>query len=382
MSSPLVPSFLPQDAQTDAALPDPARILELRVNPSSVRLYPAPPLSVSNDTLAATALTPGTASLDIPSLCLLRGTLDDFLQYSRQEASKWLIDLAHDICDPAERRGSLLAWKEPEKQWRPVSPIDPLTASVYRYDLPTGITVGLSKISLRVRKSATTLSGQPGTMGDRVRRRDGMCWVTRMLSPLSNSHILPKRMGDHLGRLIFGKFTSFGASNLPPPASIYSEVFGVCLTSNLDRYFDTYDMGFRYVSPNIYECHVFTAQAGTVTIAGEASTTEMASMFPALHGHPARPPQPQHPDNPPPGLFRWHYLQCVLRKFAHNDYKSLANIAYSEMPIKMEGDSDDEGTDSEAEWPSKGFDLGRQVEDSLAEREERRHATAQWIAAS
>ncbi|KAJ7103045.1 hypothetical protein B0H15DRAFT_874392 [Mycena belliarum] len=380
----LVPSLQPQDAEPDATPPDApgTAILELRVDSPSIRLYPPPPPTISDDTLAATAMTPGTSSPDTPSLCLLRGTLGDFLQYSRQEASKWLLDLAHDICDPAYRRGSLLVWKD--QRWCPVPATDPLISSVYRYDLPAGITVALSKISLRAGKSVSTENEDATAMADRVKRRDGMCWVIGAVRPLSNSHILPKRMGDHLGRLIFGKFTSFGASNLPPPASIYSEVFGVCLTSNLDRYFDTYDMGFRYVSPNIYECHVFTAQAGTVhTIAGEFPTeTEMASTLPALHGHPARPPQPQHPDNPPPGLFRWHYLQCVLRKFAHNDYKSLANITYPELPIKMEGDSDDEGTDSEADWPSKGFDLGRQVEDSLAEREERQQAVAQWIAAS
>jgi len=45
----------------------------------------------------------------------------------------------------------------------------------------------------------------------------------------------------------------------------------------------------------------------------------------------------------------------------------------------MEGDSDDDGTDSEAEWPSMAFDLGRVLENSLEEHEERRRAGATWI---
>jgi hypothetical protein len=84
-----------------------------------------------------------------------------------------LIDLAHDICDPLDQRGSLLVWKEPQQQWHPVSTTAPLTASIYRYDLPVGITVGLSKISQRAGKSVTTATGNASTMADRVKGRDG-----------------------------------------------------------------------------------------------------------------------------------------------------------------------------------------------------------------
>ena len=45
----------------------------------------------------------------------------------------------------------------------------------------------------------------------------------------------------------------------------------------------------------------------------------------------------------------------------------------------MEGDSDDDGTDSELEWPSMAFDLGGVVENDLEEREERHRAEATWL---
>jgi hypothetical protein len=48
----------------------------------------------------------------------------------------------------------------------------------------------------------------------------------------------------------------------------------------------------------------------------------------------------------------------------------------------MEGDSDDDGTDSEAEWPSLSLDLGRDLENSLEEREERNRAVAKWTSAT
>jgi hypothetical protein len=101
--------------------------------------------------------------------------------------------------------------------------------------------------------------------------------------------------------------------------------------------------------------------------------------YPAMQGHPASPPQPHLSNLPPPGLFRWHYLQCVLRRFAQDDYKNFANIDFPELPVGMEEDSDDDGTDNEAEWPSMGLDRGRDVENSLEERDERHRAVAKWI---
>ena len=248
MSLPSLPPIPPSgpsksDSYLDATPLDLTGILELRADSPSVRLYPIAQPTISSDILAATAMTPGTNSPSTPSISLLRGPLGDFVRYSRQEASKWLIDLAHDICDPADQRGSLVVWKE---QWRPVATTDPLTASIYRYKLPVGITVGLSKISRRVRKSVTEATGNASTMANRVKGRDGECWVTAATHPLVNSHICPKRMGDHVGRIIFRTFTS-----LPPPPnlSIYSEIFGLCLSETLDAWFDKYEMGLRFVSP-------------------------------------------------------------------------------------------------------------------------------------
>jgi hypothetical protein len=36
---------------------------------------------------------------------------------------------------------------------------------------------------------------------------------------------------------------------------------------------------------------------------------------------------------PPPGVFGWHYLHCVIRAFGTPEYKNFPNIAY---PFKTE----------------------------------------------
>jgi hypothetical protein len=98
-----------------------------------------------------------------------------------------------------------------------------------------------------------------------------------------------------------------------------------------------------------------------------------------LHGYRISPPQPQHADNPPPGLIRWHYLQCVIRKFAHPDYRGLQNISHYELFLKMEGDSDDEDTDSDYEWPSAPLDRGRAMQTTMEHGEERQRFVAEWL---
>ncbi|KAK2465889.1 hypothetical protein APHAL10511_001530 [Amanita phalloides] len=312
--------------------------------------------------------------------CLLRGLLDDFLLYSGQEQSEWLIDIAHDICDPAQKRGSLKVWDMAEQMWRNVNGTDPPIASTYCYDVQTMIS--LSKISNRSGKSKTTATSHPSTMARRVKQRDDQqCWVTRVREPLINSHVCPKRMGDHVFRVIYRNFVS----TPPPTLSLYDDICGISLVTLLGSWFDTYELGLRLVAPNEYICHSFLPPGyprdWQRTTAGTVSAIPTSMVGDPIHGHRAGPPLPHHPRNPPPGLLRWHYLQCVINKFAHSDYKAMQNIYHSKLPLRMEGDSDDEGTDSEFEWPSAGLDHGRVIQAEIEHREERHNRVTDWITA-
>ena len=102
--------------------------------------------------------------------------------------------------------------------------------------------------------------------------------------------------------------------------------------------------------------------------------------MPLLHRHRASPPQPQHPSNPPPGLIRWHYLQCVIRKFAHSDYENMQNIDYYELLLRKEEDSDDEGTNNnESGWPTAALDNGRAMQMDFQDHEERQRSVSEWV---
>ncbi|KAJ7433000.1 hypothetical protein FB451DRAFT_1064958 [Mycena latifolia] len=349
-----------------------ANHLDLIIPARSVGIYSEPTSDSGSDPVQPT---------EYPDFVhLLSGPLPYFMRYSGQENAKWLMDIARDICDPRAMRGSLSIWDDAQHQWCPVAPADPLTASIYCYILPLGTTVGLTQISMRAGRSKTGSVGPAVTMRHNVLQRDGRCWVTSLLGPLANAHIFPKRMGDHLARRVFVDFFPTLASR--PDQSIFDNIFGLALSRTVEYFFAKYEVGFRFVDSGQYKCHVFGSENPDLihTIYGVMDAQTGPATLPLLHGHPASPPQPLHVDNPPAGLFRWHYLQCVIRKFAHDDYKNLANIKYPELPVRLEGDSDDEGTDSEADWPSAALDRGRALLTAQEDVRERRSAVTDWVA--
>ncbi|KAF8497552.1 hypothetical protein F5888DRAFT_1613509 [Russula emetica] len=350
--------------------------LELHIPTNCVGLYPQPPATITSDMLAKETMTieppnPTTSPTDFT------------LYHDSGEESKWLVDIAHDICDPTMKCGLLKVWDVAGLGWRDVNATDHLTASIYLYHIQ--VVVSLSKISLHTCRSVTSASGNASTMANRVKQRDGeQCWVSGMPPPLVNSHVCPKRMGDHLLRIIYGTFQS-----PPPTLSIYDEICGISLSPTLDIWFDAYELGLRYVAPDVYDCHSFLPSdcpPGQIrTILGPFFTNTIPQYVTALpsplHGWRIHPPQPQHPHNPPPGLIRWHYLQCVLKKFAHSDYRNLQNIQHYELPLRMKGDSD-EGTDSEYEWPSAALDRGRAMKVAIEHHQENQRLVEDWVTAT
>jgi len=181
---------------------------------------------------------------------LLSGSLEEFLLFSGQDL-RWLLDMGHDICDPRLKRGTLRVWDGSQATWVGTNLSGPLTASLYRYDIEN--IISLSKISARRRRSVTRSSGDPGAMANEVKGRDSnLCWVSRESSErqLINSHICPKRMGDHLFRIIYRDFVS----PLATPISIYDAICGITLSRFMDAYFDMYELGLRHTPQPEVRC--------------------------------------------------------------------------------------------------------------------------------
>src|SRR5712691_1384754 len=104
------------DSSASATTPSPPKMhrnaqsqqvphLELCIRTSRVGLYSEPPAHITNDgdaqsTMMTTDPSPDDIQVSSTFTCLLFGPLNDFLAYSREENSRWLIDIAHDICDP------------------------------------------------------------------------------------------------------------------------------------------------------------------------------------------------------------------------------------------------------------------------------------------
>lgn len=186
------------------AHPQPIPHLHLFTLTRFVRLYPQPPAhwQITSDELAQASMRATDPSNHNPVSYtgLLSGPLVDFQHCINQENSQWLImiDIAHDICDPAQKHGQL--WvscpaEDWETSWRVVSSTDPLVASVYVY--VTQHVVGLTMISAHVGRSRTEATGHASTMASCVKDRDQQCWVTGSPRPVVNSHVYPKRMGGH-----------------------------------------------------------------------------------------------------------------------------------------------------------------------------------------
>ncbi len=88
---------------------------------------------------------------------------------------------------------------------------------------------------------------------------------------------------------------------------------------------------------------------------------------------------------PPDGLFKWHYLQCVLKRFATNEYKGIENITHFTVPFHTEDDNDesDFGFDDERNianppYPSYLIELAEARARQHLEDAEHHHAIVEW----
>ncbi|KIY63370.1 hypothetical protein CYLTODRAFT_360096 [Cylindrobasidium torrendii FP15055 ss-10] len=268
---------------------------------------------------------------------LIQGMTDSFNDFIGNEQSDWLLSIAHDLCDPAQSRGILCA-EGPNNTWRHITALEPLRDTRYLYELPPTAVVELCKIWLLKNECTTDSAGRAGAMRTAVLERDDdTCWISRAFSTHDTyvtSHICPKTMGGVQASHILQTFCGYQGANV----GIFHPMFGITLSRNLEPFFSSYRLGFRRIgSSNRYKVHCFfttpTNIFGTSPVPGLPLPLLLEIVLKDA-------PWPGHPDNPPPGLFRWHYLQCVLRHYATQEYRLLPNISYHEVPLPTEGDSE------------------------------------------
>ena len=83
---------------------------------------------------------------------------------------------------------------------------------------------------------------------------------------------------------------------------------------------------------------------------------------------------------PPVGAFNWHYIQCVLKKFASQDYLDLQNIYAFILPFRTDEDEnfDDERNIEDPPYPSYYWDLAQLRRSERLEAKERDDTIMNW----
>jgi hypothetical protein len=133
---------------------------------------------------------------------------------------------------------------------------------------------------------------------------------------------------------------------------------------------------------NTYILHNFHPDFPDMLVMG-AQNLPLFSGTPQLHGWSAT--LSIHAGNhplPPPGVFNWHYLQCVILCFGTQQYRDIVNIYFSVLPFKTASDEDDESDgsfdDMNPPYPSYHFDRFLQRRSDHIQALEHHNEILQW----
>lgn len=296
----------------------------------------------------------------------------------------WLIKVARLIFEPLGT-GSLLTfttntpewWLDRDRDltWRPVVPGEQLTATIYEFH-PNNAPIMLTKMSLRQMTSVTTDTSRPQatTFRNAVNARDGACIISTYSNPTIASHLAPKRLGDAGVQSVIQRFT---VSH--PPVNRYHPTIGVCLLHALDSLVDNYELGFWNYGPDQYVIHNFYDEP--LNILG---LEPRIPTVPILHDYQIKLTSHNGSLLPSVGMFNWHYFQCVLKRFATDEYKQIENITYFTVPFRTE-DDDDEDFDFDDErnianppYPSYPIELAEARVRQRLEEAERNCTIVEW----
>ncbi|KAH9176534.1 hypothetical protein EDB89DRAFT_74370 [Lactarius sanguifluus] len=321
-------------------------------------------------------------------LYLIEGTFEDINRYSGPTVD-WIIRIAHLLCDPLRNghvythpRGTPDLWWDinRDSSWTEVSHGGLLYPGIYEFEptLPHPIT--LSKICLRQNRSVTTEGSgpqsSPTTFRQHLNERDGdMCAVTGDLLSLRASHLIPKCLGTEGAKDIVNRFVGAAeVMGIHPRIHKYHASIGILLYIGLDSLVDAFQAGFYHDTNNTYTLHNF-CNVPMASVHGTSSATGDS----LLHGYSAT--LQVHAGEhhlPPPGVFNWHYLQCVIKKFGTPEYMTVSDIRFFIHPFRTASDTSESesGDDSSTKPPHPPNPLAHQMESHWAL--ERKKEVLEW----
>jgi hypothetical protein len=270
-------------------------------------------------------------------LYLIEGAFSDIVRYASAAVdprADWIIKIAHLLCEPlgsgrvfTHTTGTPEDWYTSDRtpSWREVVPGDLLLPGIYQFE--TTHPIGLSKISERQSHSVTASESvsNSSTFRTQLNERDGGCVLTRQLFPLAASHLIPMRIGSDGARETVERFAGVAEAT---GINQFDPRVGIMLFKGVDHWIDVYDAAFYHIANDTYTLHNFNPNFPGASVFGTGTNT-LGSNMPPLHGfqvalsvragvHPL----------PPPGVFNWHYLQCVIKRFGTLQYRNIPDIIF------------------------------------------------------
>ncbi|KAM6493658.1 hypothetical protein JOM56_010019 [Amanita muscaria] len=371
-----------KDSQSPSRPGPQAGLLYLRVSRGFLNLLPAATAGQTDP--QPLPPPPGT----IGHLYVIRASLQDLRPFAGGTVD-WLIRVARLIFEPlgtsslftftADTLDSWLDRDMDSTQWRQVEQGEQLKATIYEFRPDNNAFITLSRMSLREGTSATTNTSQPQATAFRnmINERDGKCIISQTPWSVAASRLVPKRLSDAAVTSVVRRFTGSDAA-----VTRFDPTLGVLLFLPLDDRVGSYEVGFWNSGPDQYVIHsFFHAQLSII------GAPPLAPSNPMLHGH-TMTLSTHDASFPPIGMFNWHYLQCVLKKFATDEYKQIQNICYFSLPFRtreeveeaeeIDLDFDDERNIANPPYPSYPIELAEATARLHLEDAERNRDIGAW----
>jgi len=308
-------------------------IVYLRIN-RRLLLLPNPPTQNQPNPPSSQPFLGETSNLNI-----IAGRLRDIQTFSGPTVD-WLIHVARLILDP---RGAGILYtfqtetvqywlnRELAGSWRQVAAGEQLQPTIYEYRRLDGQPMDLTRIcDCQIDSMSTRHTREEAEFRNAIPTQHIECIISRASydRTLTSSHLIPACLGDAGVQYIFERFT--GLSN---PVTRHHQSITIPLNLFLDAFVASFELGFWNTGDvcisslctlpcidmvqNQYEVHVFIPHELNI------NGLQRGPNDPHLHRYVI-----SVRTDPPSGVFAWHYVQCVLRRFGTEEYRAVNNIVH------------------------------------------------------